>query len=120
MSNVDWFCWLSLFQCHFLMCSHSFRSFSGITPFLTDWSTHDSMHASSKLPIVGTLTNVSVSAPDDHVVHKLLESPQGLNLSTGSPKLEFTIDTKNGSKTFSSTAPIGISFPEEGGIEVKS
>lgn len=91
----------------------------GITPFLTDWSTHDSLHASAKLPICGTLTSVSVSAPADHQVHKLLESPVDLTLSEGSPNLTFVIDTPNGSHTFSCSDPIGISFPEEGGIEVK-
>lgn len=88
----------------------------GIMPFITDWSSHDCIHASAKLPIVGTLTSVLVSAPDDHLIHKLLEGPQGLALSTGSPKLEFTISTKNGSHTFSSTEPIGISYPDEAPI----
>ncbi|CAB9524633.1 expressed unknown protein [Seminavis robusta] len=89
----------------------------GLVPFLTDWSTHDSMHASARLPICGSLSGVKVSAPDDHVVHKLLKSPANMDLSTGSPKLEFTIDFKNGSShTFSSSDPIGISYPEEGGI----
>ena len=88
-------------------------------PFLTDWSSHDSIHACSKLPIVGTLTGVTVSAPADHVVHKMLQSPKGVDLSVGSPKLEFTISTKNGSKSFSTSEPLGIQFPDEGGIEVK-
>lgn len=93
-----------------------FMKGDGICPFITDYSSHDSIHACSKLPIVGTLTSVCVSAPEDHIVHKLLESPQGVTLSTGSPKLEFTISTKNGSKTFSTTEPIGIAFPDEAPI----
>lgn len=96
-----------------------FMKGNGITPFLTDWKTHDSLHASAKLPVCGSLANVSVSAPDGHVVHKLLEGPTGLNLSTGSENLSFTITSPKGSHTFSCSDPIGICFPEEGGVEVK-
>ena len=111
--------WLRL---HFLISvchSSSLKTFLGIIPFLTDWSSHDSLHASAKLPIVGTLTNVTVTAPGDHVLHKFLESPTNLDMNVGSEKLEFTIKSKNGNHTFTSTSPVGISFPEEGGIEVK-
>jgi hypothetical protein len=90
----------------------------GLHPFFTHWK-DDAMHASAKLPIVGKLEKVSVAAPADHAVHKLLESPQGVDLSTGSGKLEFTISSSKGSHTFSCSDPIGISFPDEGGIEVK-
>jgi len=89
----------------------------GLVPFLTDYAAHDSKHPCSKLPICGTLGKVTVSAPDDHCVHKLLKDAVNVNLSSGSPKLEFTIACKNGaSHTFSSSDPCGVSFPETGGI----
>jgi len=91
----------------------------GLTPFLTDWKNHDSLHASAKLPICGTLESVSVSAPEGHIVHKLLDSPIGLDLSTGSEKLTFVINSPKGTHSFSCSDPIGISFPSEGGVEVK-
>ena len=96
-----------------------FMKGDGITPFITDWATHDSKHASGKLPVCGTLSSVSVSAPEGHVVHKLMESPSGLDLTTGGANLTFVISTPKGSHTFSCSDPIGISFPEEGGVEVK-
>lgn len=95
-----------------------FKGENGLTPFFTHWK-DDMIHASSKLPIVGKLEKVEISAPDGHLVHKLLESPSGVNVNNGSEKLEFTISSSKGTHTFTSTDPIGISFPDEGGIEVK-
>ena len=95
-----------------------FKGEGGLAPFFTFWK-EDMIHASSKLPIVGEFQNVTVSAPGDHCVHKLLESPSGVDVSTGGPKLEFTFSSPKGSHTFSTDDPIGVSFPEEGGIEVK-
>jgi hypothetical protein len=83
----------------------------GLVPFLTDWFAHDAIHASSKLPICGTIKSVSVSAPADHHVHKILDSPSNMDLSMGSGKLEFTISTKNGDHTFTSSDPHGNYVP---------
>jgi hypothetical protein len=94
-----------------------FKGEGGLAPFFTNWK-DDMIHASSKLPIVGEIEKVSVSAPDGHCVHKLLESPSGVDLSSGSSKLEFTFSSPKGSHTFSTDDPIGVSFPDEGGIAV--
>jgi len=95
----------------FLLLQYFIKGQDGCMPFITDWTSHDSMHASAKIPVVGTLTSVKVSAPGDHIVHKILESPTGMDLSTGSASLEFTFSSPKGSHTLSSSDPIGISFP---------
>lgn len=90
----------------------------GIIPFFIHWG--DSHHAAGKLPIMGDLTSVKVSAPSSSPVHKLLSGISGVSVSEGSNNLEFTFTSPQGSHSFSTADPIGITFPDEGGLPVNS
>jgi hypothetical protein len=81
----------------------------GIFPFFCDWK--DAHHASGRLPIVGDLVKVTASAPDDCLVHKVLEDIDNVSLETGSYKLEIEFTSSTGSQKFSVENPIGITFP---------
>lgn len=90
----------------------------GLVPFVTNWK--ESFHVSGKLPILGKLESVKVSAPADSKIHKLLDNVNGIQVETGSRNLEFTFSSPTGSHTFSCTDPIGITFPDDGGLPVKT
>jgi hypothetical protein len=91
----------------------------GLVPFFINWG--ESVHACSKLPIVGSLDSVTVKAPANNAVHRLLEGVDDITVeSNDKPLLEFTLTSKTGGQhTFSSSSPIGISFPVVGGLPVK-
>jgi hypothetical protein len=82
----------------------------GIVPFFIDWG--ESEHACTKLPVVGDIENVTVRAPSGNLVHNLLEGVGGVSIEEGDPLLSFTFSSQNGTHTFSSVSPKGISYPE--------
>ena len=86
----------------------------GLAPIFTHWG--EATHGAAKLPIMGKLTEVIVQAPIDNKVHDLIRTTDGVAVRSGSPKLEFTFTSKKGEHTFTSEAPIGISFPPVGGL----
>lgn len=89
----------------------------GIVPYFTHWG--KSHHAAGRLPILGSLDKVTVRAPADNKVHKLLEEVKGLTTEEGDNFFEFTFTSKTGSHTFSGSSLIGVSFPLAGGIPVQ-
>ena len=90
------------------------HSDGGLAPIFTHWG--EATHGAAKLPIMGKLTDVIVQAPIDNKVHDLIRTTDGVTVRSGSPKLEFTFTSKKGEHTFTSEAPIGISFPPVGGL----
>jgi len=89
----------------------------GLVPFYVNWG--DSHHAAGRLPIVGHSAKVSVKAPAGHSVHKLVEDVAGITTEEGDSFVEFTFQNDKGTHTFSGSSLKGISFPQEGGLEVK-
>ena len=92
---------------------------TGIVPNFLHWP---GMHPCRKLPIVGSLENVTVRAPAGNMVQKLLSGMDGIEVDSTSDvsSLEFTFTSEKGSHSFSSSDPIGIFFPKEGGLPVKT
>lgn len=94
------------------------HSDGGLVPMYVNWS--DSHHASGRLPIVGSLESVRVTASGDSAIHKLLDDVDGVETQTGPNNFEFSIKSKKGLHTFSGSSLIGVSFPKEGGLPVKT
>jgi catechol 2,3-dioxygenase-like lactoylglutathione lyase family enzyme len=82
----------------------------GLVPFFADWG--DAHHAAGRLPIVGNLKEVTVSAPGGSVLHKVLKDVDGVDIETGEEKLEFSFTSSKGTHTFSSSDPVGLEFPK--------
>jgi hypothetical protein len=92
------------------------HSEGGILPYFIQWR---DLHASERLPIVGTVDKVVVSAPSDSKLHKVLSDPvKGLKVKTGEANFEISFTSAKGTHTFSTPSPMGIVFPEEGGLPV--
>jgi hypothetical protein len=73
-----------------------------------------SVHASSKVPVFGTIDKVKIRAPEDSLVHKLFDEDEpfaGISVSTGEPQLKFVFTGPNGTHTFKTSEPIGVEFP---------
>jgi Glyoxalase-like domain len=93
----------------------------GLVPFFVNWG--DAHHAAGRLPILGTIDAVNVRAPVDSKIHQLLNGVSDINVSSGDDKsFEFTFTSKNNgtSHTYSGSNLIGVSFPKEGGLPVKT
>lgn len=89
----------------------------GLIPNFVQWP--DDKHPAAKLPVVGSLDAVRVGVPPDSAAPKLLDGISGVDIDSGDSLLEFTITSSKGTHTFSSTEPVGVSFPKEGGLEIK-
>jgi hypothetical protein len=86
----------------------------GLVPFYIWWG--DSVHASSKVPVFGTIDKVKIRAPEDSLVHKLLfddkgDPISGVSVSTGEPQLKFSFTGPNGTHNFQTSEPMGVEFP---------
>jgi hypothetical protein len=93
------------------------HSEGGILPYFIQWR---DLHASERLPIVGTIDKVVVRAPSDSKLHKILSDPvNGLEVERGEAKFEISFTSGKGTHKFSTPSPIGIVFPEEGGLPLK-
>jgi hypothetical protein len=86
----------------------------GCVPFYIDWGQCD--HPTASIPEVGALKSLIVQAPGGHKVHELLARVEGITVKEGSPLLEFSFGSPEGTITFSADNPKGIKFPgfEEG------
>jgi Glyoxalase-like domain len=83
----------------------------GVAPSYVHWRENKG-HPTAILKKQGAkLTSVEISAPSGHYVHTLLSSVNGVDVTTGSPKLTFTIQTPKGAVTFSGSNPNGIVMP---------
>lgn len=92
---------------------------AGLIPMFVDWRADDK-HPAAKLPLLTSLDKVTVRLPD--AVAPLLNGVDGDLLDVAAsdePLLEVTFTSPKGTHTFSSLQPIGFSFPQEGGLEVK-
>jgi hypothetical protein len=81
----------------------------GMYPFFCDWK--DAHHASGRLPIMGEFGKLTITAPEDSSLHKVLEDIKNVSLETGSYKLEIEFTSSTGTHKFSSERPMGIVFP---------
>jgi hypothetical protein len=94
------------------------HEFGGLVPNFVYWP---GFHACGKLPIVGTLEGVAVRAPAGNLVHKLLAGIDGVDVEVSDETcLGFTFSTDKGLHSFSSEEPMGVTFPAEGGLPVKT
>ena len=91
----------------------------GLVPFFVDWG--DAHHAAGRLPVVGSGPRVTVKAPSDHRVHKLLDDVVWIDTDESDDVgVSFAFTGKDGqSLSYSGRSPVGISFPQEGGLPVK-
>ncbi|CAB9526924.1 expressed unknown protein [Seminavis robusta] len=88
------------------------HSLGGVCPFFINWDTFD--HPCETLPAVGNLLEVSVAAPADDVVHKLIErtSPKGFMLSeTAESHFRIKFDSPKGEVTFAADEMTGFKIP---------
>jgi hypothetical protein len=93
--------WSMLFmQGHFI---------GGVVPYYIDWGV--CTHPLSGIPNVGTLKSLTVTAPGGSKVHDLLKNVALANTLEGDPQIEFAIGTPEGTITFTSENPEGITFP---------
>ena len=81
----------------------------GLVPYFVDWG--DMHHASGRLPILGRLDSVTVQSASDSPVHELLSEIDGVKVTEGESLLEFSFTSPKGKHTFSTAAPLGITFP---------
>lgn len=92
---------------------------AGLIPMFIDWREGDK-HPAAKLPLLSSLDKVTVRVPD--AVAKLLDGIDTEILDAAAsdePLLEVTFTSPKGTHTFTSLQPIGVSFPQEGGLEVQ-
>jgi len=82
---------------------------TGLVPYFVDWG--EMHHAAGRLPIVGKLGSVQVSASSGSPVHALTDEILGVTTSTGEDSLTFTFTSDKGTHTFTSSTPAGIEFP---------
>jgi catechol 2,3-dioxygenase-like lactoylglutathione lyase family enzyme len=93
------------------------HSEGGILPYFIQWR---ALHASERLPVVGTIDKVVVRAPSDSKLHKVLSDPvEGLEVERGEEHFEISFTSDKGTHTFSTSSPMGIVFPEEGGLPIR-
>jgi hypothetical protein len=93
------------------------HEYGGLIPSFLYWP---ELHACAKLPVVGNLEGVAIRAPADNVVHKLLAGIDGVDVEVSDDTcLGFTFTSEKGLHSYSSAEPIGVSFPQEGGLPVK-
>jgi hypothetical protein len=93
------------------------HSEGGILPYFIEWR---EVHASERLPVVGTVDKVVVRAPSDSKLHKVLSSPvKGLEVERGEEYFEISFTSEKGTHTFSTSSPLGIVYPKEGGLPIK-
>jgi catechol 2,3-dioxygenase-like lactoylglutathione lyase family enzyme len=81
----------------------------GLIPYFCDWK--EAKHASGRLPIIGNFGKVTVSAPSDNPIHKLLDGFKNVEVETGSEGFTFQFNTASGTHKFSSSSMIGVTFP---------
>lgn len=83
----------------------------GICPFYINWANSD--HPCETMPIVGDLIGVTVTAPSDDPVHKLIAHSEsgGFSLEEGDPNFEIKFDSPEGEITFAATKMVGFRFP---------
>jgi hypothetical protein len=97
------------------------HSDGGLAPIYCHWG--KSTHGASKLPQVGRLVSVKVRVRDaQSPILQLLSKVDGVDAGAaegGQDMLAFTFTSEKGTHTFSTSSPIGIAFPKEGGLPVK-
>lgn len=82
----------------------------GLIPYFCDWK--DQHHASGRLPIMGDFGSITVRAPADSPLHKLMADVKNVNVESGPENFDFEFKTSTGTHSFTSTAPMGIVFPQ--------
>jgi Glyoxalase-like domain len=84
----------------------------GTCPFFINWANSD--HPCATLPVVGKLKKLTIRAPEDDPVHKLLEhvGVKDINVEIGDkPKLAVSFSSPEGTVKFSSHKAVGFKFP---------
>ena len=86
------------------------HSEEGMVPFFIEWGSSE--HACCKLPVLGDLVGVTVTAPSSSPVHKALAGVNGIAVEEGANNLKFEFATETGNHVFECSTPGGIAFPE--------
>ena len=83
----------------------------GMCPFFINWDRSD--HPSETMPIVGELIGVTIRAPADDLIHKLIDhtGSTGFKLEEGSPKFQIIFDSPEGEVTLEADKMAGFQFP---------
>lgn len=84
----------------------------GTCPFFINWATSD--HPCATLPVVGQLKKLTIRAPEDDPVHKLLAhvGAEGITVEVGDKaKLAVTFSSPEGTVKFSTHKAVGFKFP---------
>ena len=82
----------------------------GCAPCYVKWKDHG-QHPTATIALKASLESLRVRAPQFHDVHKLISGVDGIDVDFGEPLLECTIETPNGTVTFSADFPTGLVFP---------
>jgi hypothetical protein len=82
----------------------------GCAPCYVKWKDHG-QHPTATIALKATLETLTVRAPKNHDVHKLITGVDGIDVEYGEPLLECTFATPNGKLTFSADYPRGLVFP---------
>jgi hypothetical protein len=89
----------------------TFSDDGGLIPYFCDWKGATN-HASGRLPVMGDFGKLKVTAPADSPLHKLLDGFTGIQIETGVEQIDFEFSTATGSHSFTTSQPIGITFPK--------
>jgi hypothetical protein len=61
---------------------------------------------------MGDFGRLKITAPADSPLHKLLDDITGIQIETGVEHFDFEFTSSTGSHAFTTSQPIGITFPK--------
>jgi hypothetical protein len=61
---------------------------------------------------MGDFGQLKISAPAESPLHKLLDDISGIQIEKGIQSFDFEFTTATGTHTFTTSQPIGITFPK--------
>jgi hypothetical protein len=82
----------------------------GIAPSYVKWKKAET-HPTATIALKAKLKACMIRAPEGHAVFKLITGVDGITTGFGEPLLEVSVETPNGTITFSSHYPKGLIFP---------
>jgi hypothetical protein len=82
----------------------------GIAPSYVKWKKAET-HPTATIALKAKLKACTIRAPEGHAVFKLITGVDGITTGFGEPLLEVSVETPNGTITFSSHYPKGLIFP---------
>jgi hypothetical protein len=82
----------------------------GIAPSYVKWKKAET-HPTATIALNAKLKTCIIRAPEGHDVFKLITAVDGITTGFGEPLLEVSVETPDGTVTFSSNYPKGLIFP---------